>query len=282
MTIRTSIAAAASFAAMSAIAQLGADRSIVAESVSGVVTNYSWKKDVVTETDASTLKDRQGVLASAANASAQSKTAEGIASLASAWRRGFSNGVESVKSNLSNVPRTGRFIGLRFPLVPQTSRKFDIYVASNHYDSASNEDILYIHFGQSFTNAPSMVVPYVWESGMTTQRVAGAWKKSGTSDHWTNTYDVVLMRSGSADIHYTCHKLHVPRPVGMRDIPCNLDPHGRWGTDVGVNFGSLLVTVSVGGSTYPTYSGQVTNEQDGVIAIFDNGAFLGTIPIEGE
>ena len=280
--MKISLISVASFLTLSAIAQLGSDRSVVAESVSSVVTNFSWKKDVITETDDYSLKDRQRVLASAANAAAQEQTAEGVASLASAWRRGFSNGVDSVQSSLSNVPRTGRFIGLRFPLVPQTSRKFDIYVASNHYDSASNEDILYIHFGQSFTNSPSMVVPYVWESGMTTQRVAGTWKKYGTTDHWTNTYDIVLRRSGSADIHYTCHKLHVPRPVGMQNIPCNLDPHGRWGTDMGVAFGSLLVTVTTGGTTYPTYTGMVTNQQEGVIAIFDNGAFLGTIPIEGE
>lgn len=270
------------FLALPASAQetLGAERSIVAESVSGVVTNFSWQKNVVTETEDGQLRDKARVLASSAQAAAEEETAAGVGRVAVAWRQGFSNGVESLRASLSNVPKTGKFISLKFPLVPMTSRRFDIYVASNSYSSASNEDILYIYFGQSFTNAPTMMVPYVWESGFTTNRVAGSWTKTGTSDHFTNTYDVVLHRTSSADVHYTCHKLYVKRPESLRGIPCNLNPHGKWGGPDGVAFGSYLLTVTEEGVTYPTFTGPVTNSEAGVVALFDNGAFLGTVPIE--
>ena len=267
---------------LSASAQLGAERSIVAESVSGVVTNFSWQKNVVTETEDGQLRDKAGVLASTAQTAAEEETANSVGRVAGAWRQGFSNGVESVKASLSNVPKTGRFITLKFPVVPMTSRRFDIYVASNSYNSVANEDELYIYFGQSFTNAPTMTVPYVWESGFTTNRVAGSWTKPGTSNHFTNTYDVVLHRTSSADVHYTCHRLFVKRPDALRGIPCNLNPHGKWGGPDGVAFGSYMLTVTEGGTMYPTFTGQVTNVAAGVVAIFDNGAFLGTVPIEGQ
>lgn len=263
-----------------AFAQLGADRSIVAESVSNVHTNYSWKKDVVAEDEYDKLIDRQRVLASAARVAAEAETVSGMERLATSWKNGFSNGVETLSASLSNVPRTGRFICLKFPLIPQTSRKFDIYVASNYYDSASNEDIMFVHFGQSFTNQPSMVVPYVWESGMTTQRVAATWIKSGTSDNWTNTYDIVQGRSGEQDIHYTCHKLHCKRPTAIKDVPCNLNPHGVWGGPDGMNFGSYLLNVIDGDNVYPAYTGSVTNQEAGVVAVFDNGALKEIVEIQ--
>lgn len=263
-----------------AFAQLGADRSVVAESISNVHTNYSWRKNVVMETEDGGLVEKQGVLATVADTAAQKETAESVGRVAAAWRRGFSNGVETLSASLSNVPRTGRFIGLKFPLIPQSSRPFDIYVASNHYNAVTHEDELYVHFGQSFSNSPSMTVPYVYESGMTTQRVPGVWRKAGTANHFTNVYSVVLHRSNAVDIAYTCHKLFVPRPAALWGVPCNLDPHGRWGGPEGVAFGSYLLTVTQLGVTYPTFSGSVTNVEAGVVALFDNGAFLGTIPIE--
>ena len=266
-----------------AFAQLGADRSVVAESVSNGHTNYSWRKNVVMETEDGELRDKKRVLAGAADAAAQQETAERVGRVAQAWRAGFSNGVESLSASLSNIPRTGRFISLTFPLVPQSSRPFDIFVVSNHYDSAAHEDLLWIYFGQTFTNAPTMTVPYVYESGLTTNRVAGSWTKAGTTDHFTNTVDLVIPRAAGADhVYGKCHKLHVPRPAALWGYPLNLDPHGKWGGPGGVAFGSYLVTVTQAGATYPTYSGAVTNEAEGVVALFDNGAFLGTVPIEEE
>lgn len=264
-----------------AFAQLGADRSVVAESVSNVHTNYSWRKNVIMETEGGQLRDKQHALATVANAAAQAETADGVGRVASAWRQGFSNGVESLSATLSSVPRTGRYVSLRFPLVPQTSRRFDIYVVSNRYDSAANEDILWIYFGQSYTNPPTMMVPYVYESGFTTNRVAASWKKAGTTDHFTNTVTLVG-RADGANRTYVCHKLHVPRPAVLAGVPCNLDPHGKWGGPGGVVFGSYLLTVTQSGVTYPTYTGPVTNQEAGVVALFDNGAFLGTVPIGEE
>jgi len=286
--MRFAIASMAAFVAVASSAQLGeglgtglgAERSVVAESVSGVVTNFSWQKNVITETEDGQLRDKNRVLASIADAAAEEETAKNIGRVAKAWQQGFSNGVESLRASLSNVPKTGRFVTLQFPVVPLTSRRFDIYVASNSYDSASNEDVLYIYFGQSFTNSPTMTVPYVWESGFTTNRVAGSWTKKNTTDHFTNTYDIVLHRTSSADVHYTCHKLYVKRPEALRNIPCNLNPHGKWGGPDGVAFGSYLLTVTDGGATYPTFTGPVTNSETGVVALFDNGAFLGLVPIE--
>lgn len=265
---------------LAAVAQLGADRSIVAESISNVHTNYSWRKDLIAETEDGELVDRRRVLASAARVSAEAETVAGMERLANSWKQGFSNGVETLSSSLSEVPRTGRFIGLKFPLIPQTSRRFDIYVASNYYNNVTHEDIFYVHFGQSFTNPPSMVVPYVWESGMTVQRVTASWSKAGTADHWTNTYDIVQRRSVDSDIHYTCHKLRSPRPMGIRNIPCNLNPHGVWGGPDGMAFGSYLINVVEGNNVYPAYTGEVTNQEDGVIAIFDNGALKEIVEIK--
>lgn len=266
-----------------AFAQLGADRSVVAESVSNVHTNFSWRKNVVMETEDGELRDKKKVLAGVADAAAQQETAERVGRVAQAWRNGFSNGVESLTASLQDIPRTGRFVCLTFPLIPQSSRPFDIFVVSNHYDSVAHEDLLWIYFGQTFTNAPTMTVPYVYESGLTTNRVAGSWTKAGTTDHFTNTVDLVIPRAVMADhVYRKCHKLHVPRPAALWGYPLNLDPHGRWGGPEGVAFGSYLVTVTQAGVTYPTYSGAVTNEAEGVVALFDNGAFLGTVPIEEE
>ena len=266
-----------------AFAQLGADRSVVAESVSNVHTNYSWAKNVIMETEDGALRDKRHALATSANAAAQQTTADQVGRVAQAWRQGFSNGVESLSASLSNVPRTGRFIGLKFPLLPQTSRTFDIHVVSNRYNSTTHEDELWIYFGQSFTNAPTITVPYVYESGLTTNRVAGSWKKAGTSAHFTNTVDLTVARASGPDIVYPkCHKLFVPRPAELRGVPCNLNPNGVWGGPTGVAFGSYLLTVTVSGTTYPTYTGPVTNQAAGVVALFDNGAFLGTVPIESQ
>lgn len=258
------------------------DRSIVAESISNVHTNHSWNKDVIAETSDGKLVDRQGVLASVADASAEEETAKGIGKIASAWNKGFSNGVEMLKKKLDDVPRTGRFIGLKFPVIPATSRKFDIYVVSNYYNSAENEDVLFIYFGQSFTNAPTMVVPYVYESGFTTQRVAGTWTKPGTDDRFSKTRELSIYRNTEGTVRYKCHKLYVKRPPVLSGIPCNLDPNGVWGGPEGISFGSYLITVSVGGDVFPTYSGFVTNETLGVVAIFDNGSFNGIVPIGEE
>lgn len=262
--------------------QVSLDRSIVAESISNVHTNHSWNKDVIAETLDGQLVDRQGVLASVADASAEEETAKGIGKIAAAWNEGFSNGVETLKKKLDDVPRTGRFIGLKFPVIPATSRKFDIYVVSNYYDSAANEDVLFIYFGQSFTNAPTMVVPYVYESGFTTQRVAGTWTKSGTDDRFSKTRELSIYRNTEGTVSYKCHKLYVKRPPILSGIPCNLDPNGVWGGPEGISFGSYLITVSVGGDVFPTYSGFVTNETLGVVAIFDNGSFNGIVPIGEE
>lgn len=274
---------AAALAAASASAQLGAGGSTIIESVTGVHTNFSWVKDVVTETADGALMDMQGVLATVADTEAETYTSERLGRIAGAWSKGFSEGAEALSATLSNVPRTGRFVELRFPVLPQTSRPFDIYVASNHYDSASNEDTLYVYFGQSFTNAPKLTVPYVWESGMTTQRVNGTWNKSGTTDHWTNTYDVAVERRSTAAVHYPCHRLHVKRPTALRGVPLNLDPHGVWGGPDGVAFGSTMLTVTMDvDGLYTTYTGPVTNSEAGVVAWFDNGAFMGTTQIENE
>lgn len=279
---RFSIVAVALLAA-NAYAQgmLGADRSIVAESVSNVHTNYSWEKNVVTETADGQLRDKQGALASAADAAAQAETVKNVGNVANAWRIGFSNGVASVAATLADIPKNGRFIRLEFPLIPQTSRKFDIFVASNSYNSVANEDVMWIYFGQSFTNPPTMTVPYVYESGMTTQRVVGAWKKAGTTDHFTNVVNITRTISGE-HVTYPCHKMYVKRPDALANVPCNLNPHGVWGTPEGITFGSYLLNVIVDGTSYPTWTGQITNTTEGVIAIFDNGAFLGTVPIQEE
>lgn len=278
---RVAIAVAAMLAAQTYAQMLGADRSIVAESVSNVHTNYSWEKNVVTETADGQLRDKQRALASAADAAAQAETVKSVGNVAKAWRTGFSNGVASVAAALANIPKNGRFIRLEFPLIPQTSRKFDIFVVSNSYNSAANEDTMWIYFGQSFTNAPTMTVPFVYESGMTTQRVVGAWKKAGTSDHFTNVVNITRVISGES-VTYPCHKLYVKRPDVLANVPCNLFPHGVWGTPEGVTFGSYLLNVVIDGTTYPTWTGQITNVTEGVVAIFDNGAFLGTVPIQEE
>lgn len=265
-------------APFAAFAQLGADRgSVIVESVSNVQTNWSFGKDIVTETEDGGLMDRRKVLVSAADAAAEAETAESVGRVSKAWAEGFARGTNELHAALYNLPTNGILVGLRFPLIPQTSRRFDIYVASNHYDSVAHRDELYVYFGQSFTNPPTMTVPYVWNSGMTTQRVAGVWTRAGTSDRYTNVWNVVeQLKAGP--VTYPCHRLFVLRPPDLWGLPLNLNPHGRWGGPDGVAFGSYLLTV--GGR--PTFTGTVTNLEEGVVATFDNGAFVGLEPIKQE
>lgn len=260
---------------LAASAQLGADRgAVIVETVSNVQTNWSFGKDIVTETGDGVLMDRRRVLVSAADAAAEAETAESVGRISKAWSEGFARGTNELHAAMAGIPTNGILVGLRFPLVPQTSRLFDIYVASNHYDSVANRDELYVYFGQSYTNPPTLTVPYVWNSGVTTQRVAGAWTRAGTGDRFTNVWNVVeQLKDGP--VTYPCHRLFVPRPPELRGLSLNLDPHGRWGGPDGVAFGSYLL--SVGGT--PTYTGQVTNDVDGVVATFDNGALVGLEPI---
>ena len=260
---------------LAASAQLGADRgAVIVETVSNVKTNWSFGKDIVTETEDGALMDRRRVLVSAADAAAEAETAESVGRISKAWSEGFARGTSELRAAMAGIPTNGILVGLRFPLVPQTSRRFDIYVASNHYDVATGRDELYVYFGQSYTNPPTITVPYVWNSGMTTQRVAGVWTRAGSNDRYTKVWNVVeQLKDGP--VTYPCHRLFVPRPPELRGLSLNLDPHGRWGGPDGVAFGSYLLTV--GG--LPTYTGVVTNDVDGLIMTIDNGACVGLEPI---
>lgn len=258
-------------AALAVFAALAQERNaVVIESVSNVQTNFSWGKDVVTEEVGAggRLRDRQGVLVSAADVAAEAATASNVTRVAQAYSEGFGRGTNELAAAMANLPTNGILVGLRFPLVPQTSRKFDIYVASNHYDSASNRDELYVYFGQSYTNPPTMGVPYVWDSGATTQRVAGVWTLPGTLHRWTDVYSVTE-RQKSGTVAYPCHRLFVARPSALRGLPLNLNPHGVWGGPEGMAFGSYLLTA--GASRAAAWTGAVTNAPEGVIAVFDNG-----------
>ena len=76
--MRMLLSAIAAAAILPALAQLGASGSIIAESVSNVHTNYSYRKDIIKETEDGRLKDRQRKLATVADAAAQAETAEQI------------------------------------------------------------------------------------------------------------------------------------------------------------------------------------------------------------
>ena len=244
-----------------------------------IVTNNAWARHVVSELvgeDADpVLMDKMGAFVSAANLAALGVATEDAHRVAEAWLRGFSDGTNELAKAMLNAPSNGILMKLCYPLVPSAARRsVDIFVVSNEYDSVRNRDCLWIYFSRELPMKPVMSVPYVWEGGFTTNRVAGQFHVADRPlSAWTNTVDIV--RFGQT--YESCHPCWFSRPADLSGTPIFMSRHGSFGSRPGgVEWGSIAVTVD----GTPTFTGEVTNATEGVVAVFSNGGFLGTIQLE--
>lgn len=283
---------AALFAAIVAVpsiasAQLGAaaGTNIVYEMT--VVTNNAWGRSVVTELATPygvELLDRREAFVSAANLAALGVAVSDSHRVSDAWMRGFSQGTNMLSEAMSNyVARGGTFMKLTYPLMPSvTRRSVDVFVVSNTYDSVRNRDCLWIYFSRELPMKPSMSLPYVSESGFTTNRVAGTFSVQDVAgSHWTNAVTVTRFRDdlGNPIVYEKCHPCWFMRPASLKDVPIFLYRHGAFGSrESGLEWGSLAVTVD----GTPTITGEVTNAVEGTVAVFSNGGFTGTYRLEDE
>lgn len=232
----------------------GQDRSSVLTNItyaSNIMTNKAWVKHILTEKGGNphTLRDSTGLFASAADIAALHEVTESITEIEEAWSNGFARGYAELYSVLTNVPKHGITLGLRFPLNPDGRQSFDIYVASNYYNSANNTDHLFVFFSKELALRPNIFIPYVWNGGYTTNRVKGTWKDWGRE---IGKHTIV-----KGDFTYSnCVELVVNRPTELQGMLADLNPHGTFGSpEEGMNWGSLILTIN----GQLTLSGDVTN-----------------------
>lgn len=244
--------------------------------MSGVVTNRTWTKHVITEFieggAAPVLKDKAGKFVSAANLTALGLAVEDSGKVYDAWIEGFRRGCEELSSKIGQTPTSGAFLKFVFPLVPDaTRRSVDIFVVSNEYDVAKNRDRMWIYCNRELPMEPVVEVPYVYESGFTTNRVKGTFSPSDVSGaHWTNT--VTVTRFGHT--YRDCRVLYATRPADLANYPCRLNRHGKWGrTGDGFEWGSVGVTVN----GIPTLTAELTNTVQNKVMVFTNGGLTGIV-----
>ena len=179
------------------------------------------------------------------------------------------------------VSSGGTFVKLTYPLVPSSTRRsVDVFVVSNTYDSVRNRDCLWLYFSRELPMKPSMSLPYVSESGFTTNRVAGTFSVHDVAgSHWTNSVTITRFRDGLGNpiAYERCHPCWFVRPAALQGVPVFLYRHGSFGSrESGLEWGSLAVTVD----GTPTITGEVTNAVEGTVAVFSNGGFTGTYRLE--
>jgi len=263
--MKTLIHIAALLAVLAADAQLGSSYMLEYQ------TNFTVKahKRMVatasgdTEKAPNVLHDHGGVLVSTATAAALEQAAANVGGVAAAYRAGFAQGTNELHTALTTSVNSGTVVRLEFPLARTDTRATMMYVPKQEY--VGGYDYFYVHFTRPLGITPVIEVPYVWESGMTTNRVAGTWKFSGSD--WTNVYSVTV-----GGIAYTnCHLLRASRPVAVSGAPLFYNPNGKFGKEgVGVNWGNIVLTVD----GRPTYSGSLTNTADHTFMDIFNGAIL--------
>ena len=248
-------ALAAALAATTADAQglLGASSKTNVTYTSQSKENRARVKHLVLERGDGSLHDKTGTFAEAADIAALHEVTEHIDEIEDAWSEGFARGYAELQSALANLPTNGITLGLRFPLDPEGRDRLDIYVATNYYDRTKNQDHLWVWFSKEVALKPTMVVPYIYNGGFTTNRVTGTWK------NWGNSNEVMTVRStvGDQDFVYTgCKELIVQRPPEIQGVLADLNPHGRFGSGHdGVNWGSMIL--SLNGNI--THTGEITN-----------------------
>ena len=197
---------------------------------------------------------------------------------------GFAKGTNVLSEAMSSyVARGGTFMKITYPLVPSSTRRnVDVFVVSNTYDSVRNRDCLWLYFSRELPMKPSMSLPYVSESGFTTNRVAGTFSVQDVAgSHWTNAVTITRFRDGLDNpiAYEKCHPCWFSRPAALRGVPIFLYRHGSFGSrESGLEWGSLAVTVD----GTPTITGEVTNAVEGTVAVFSNGGFTGTYRLEDE
>lgn len=231
-------------------------------------------KERVTERHDATgykLMDREGVFARLSDLVAEQVTVDGAYRVAAAWRQGFSNGVEELRAALNSAPTNGVYFGIEIPYDTTASRAaIDIYVASNHYDTATGYDMFWVYFNHPLPR-PAVEIPYSW--GGETRRVAATWSPPGTAANWTNTY--MIARGG---FEYECHLLFAERPTELSArAVMNLWPYGRLGNpETGIDWGQVQTTWK-GRSTLTDLLTDGTNNWR-----FVNGHLMELTPVEGQ
>lgn len=266
-------------------AQLGADRAATNRVYqTGEIVNEAWMKHIVTEyigeDGPPELRDRMGKFMSAANLAALGVAAENASEVAEAWMQGFALGTQQLAQAMLQAPSTGVWMKLCHPLEPSfTRRSVDIFVVSNGYDSARNRDEFLVYVSRELPMKPIMQIPYISESGFTTNLVKGYTTVSDVPhSSWTNT--VTVNRFGCT--YRDCHRVWFPRPAALKDVPVFLHRHGVFGSRAtGFEWGSVAVTVTLPGEpTALTYTGSITNVADGLVSRWSNGAFIGITELE--
>lgn len=248
------------------------------------ITNEAWVNHLVTEfvgeDGPPELRDRMGRFVSMANLATLQVSVDGAREVAEAWMQGFSLGTQMLAQAMLDAPTNGVWVKMCHPLEPSAARRsVDIFVVSNSYDSARNRDEFYVYVSRDLPMKPVMQIPYISESGFTTNLVRGySTVPDVPHSHWTNT--VTVGRFGQ--VYRDCHRVWFTRPASLRDCPVFLHRHGVFGSRAtGFEWGSVAVTVTLPGEPPAmTYTGTITNLAEGVVSRWSNGGFIGLAELE--
>lgn len=250
--------------------QLNSNSATVYNYFSEEKDNPAWQKDIITADgeNYSNLRDRQGVIAAKQEAIAIEVAASNLIHITQAYNLGFQKGIANLVAATNGIPETGFTFGLVLPLVPgETRTAIEGFIVEQEYSQDFNTDILTIHFTQSLAVQPKIVCPYIYESGFTTNLLAGTFRDMNfAGSNWTNVYTVV-----KGEVTYdNCHKLYVPRPAALAGYTASYDSHVRYGTDEGINYGSIVHTAF----GEPLFSGILTNHINHTYVVIKDGAIM--------
>lgn len=264
---RFGLFALAALAALATLADgpLGADRSGTNRVVvSKTITSKAWKRDVVTVDQLGQIHNDSGRIAQTAETSAINEVAENAAGISDAATASMNSAMDFLLTKTNDMAQAGLGIAIAFP--PETSDpNVRGFVVLTEYDSATGEDIQWVHYNRELSLSPNRTVVYeTYGESVRVKCIWDKWDAAGTN----------LTVSGR--VWQGCHKCRVPRPAFARGKSCLDIPNETWGSENGMEWGDMTLT-DANGRNY--YTGFVTNSVTHEVAYFDNG-FLKEIKTE--
>lgn len=213
--------------------------------VSGVTNELGFSRQALLDGGNGRVIDRSGTVVAYADAAAQKALATNLQHISVATARAVTNSISQLWAVTNLVPKSAHHIQLYLPRTTIPANLAAEVVAEGG-DGVSDWQI--VKYSQLLAIAPNRHVEYVYPGGTAT--VACVW------DKW--------------DANSYTNRCTFPRPGMLRGRLVNSRRHDAIGGPKGFDFGSAIVSVN----GKPTYTGFWTNNFNGVVYRFRNGAYI--------
>lgn len=230
--------------------------------------SYEYQDGYTTNVVKAALNDRKKIVATKQTATTIAVATESLIEVEQQYKNGFDTGIAALSAATNSKPNHGFTMGFKFPFpLSGTREALEGYIAKHEYDSANNCDILWLHLTKSLAGKQTWLVPFVSDSGMTTNRCTAEWTNPAyPGSSYTNVYSLTVGETEYDNIH----KLYVPRPDEYQDFVVWYDPHMKWGrVDIGIVYDGIGHT-AFGGELL--YTGVLTDLVNSVTLTVEDGA----------